>query len=264
MNKGFTLIELSIVLVIIGLLVSGILVAQSLIDSANLQSQVRQFQQLDAAVASFKSRYKAIPGDAAIAYPRFVWGAASVQASRDGIITDDNRSSDTYHMRASGVGESALFALELAILTNFTPDNCSDIGSRIPGTDPEGPRVNGENCNAIQAIYGENIAILPYAYDLDGNMPYPSNTDGNAYYLLNCTAVTNQRVDGGNCIEGYTQLQALSLDAKMDDGINNSGDIEAGTKTGGGFIRSGLINKSTPYDTDSSTPLVVIRKFGEY
>ena len=69
MNKGFTLVELSIVLVIIGLLTGGILVAQSLIDTAKIQSQIKQVQQLDIAYYGFESRYRQIPGDSNL-FPR--------------------------------------------------------------------------------------------------------------------------------------------------------------------------------------------------
>ena len=48
-KSGFTLVELSIVLVIIGLLIGGILVGQSLIESAKMNSFVRQVQQIDIA-----------------------------------------------------------------------------------------------------------------------------------------------------------------------------------------------------------------------
>lgn len=63
MKKGFTLVELSIVLVIIGLLIGGILVGQSLIDSAKIQGQIRQIQQFDIATQQFQEKYKQFPGD---------------------------------------------------------------------------------------------------------------------------------------------------------------------------------------------------------
>lgn len=64
MKKGFTLVELSIVLVIIGLLIGGILIAQSMTDAAKITAQVQQISQFDAAVMDFKSKYNYLPGDA--------------------------------------------------------------------------------------------------------------------------------------------------------------------------------------------------------
>lgn len=63
MNRGFTLIELSIVLVIIGLLVGGILVGQSLIDSAKISNFVSLISESDAAVNAFEAKYNGLPGD---------------------------------------------------------------------------------------------------------------------------------------------------------------------------------------------------------
>jgi prepilin-type N-terminal cleavage/methylation domain-containing protein len=63
MKKGFTLVELSIVLVIIGMLTGGILVAQSLIENAKIKSIVRTFEQYGIAVNTFKAKYKTLPGD---------------------------------------------------------------------------------------------------------------------------------------------------------------------------------------------------------
>lgn len=65
-TKGFTLVELSIVLVIIGLLVGGILAAMSIIDTARIIKTVKQIQQFDIAVANFKTRYNALPGDSVV------------------------------------------------------------------------------------------------------------------------------------------------------------------------------------------------------
>ena len=82
--KGFTLVELSIVLVIIGLLIGGILVGQSLIGSSKTIALVRQIQQIEAAAATFKSKYKYLPGD-----------APAYGGDGDGII-DQNTEAYTY------------------------------------------------------------------------------------------------------------------------------------------------------------------------
>ena len=63
MKKGFTLVELSIVLVIIGLLIGGILVGQSLIESAKTTATLQQLSQFDIAVSNFSTKYKQLPGD---------------------------------------------------------------------------------------------------------------------------------------------------------------------------------------------------------
>ncbi len=62
-KKGFTLVELSIVLVIIGLLIGGILVAQSMIGTARIQAFVRQIGQFDAAIANYQTKFNGLPGD---------------------------------------------------------------------------------------------------------------------------------------------------------------------------------------------------------
>lgn len=63
MKNGFTLVELSIVLVIIGLLIGGILVAQSMVSSAKVLGYVKSLQQFQVAVQNFKTTYKKEPGD---------------------------------------------------------------------------------------------------------------------------------------------------------------------------------------------------------
>ena len=61
MKRGLTLVELSIVLVIIGLLVGGILAAQSMISTAKLQKLVRDLSQYEIATNNFKLNYNYYP-----------------------------------------------------------------------------------------------------------------------------------------------------------------------------------------------------------
>ena len=65
MNKqaGFTLIELAIVLVIIGLLLGGVLRGQELINSAKVKNMARDFQNVQVYIYGYQDKYKAIPGD---------------------------------------------------------------------------------------------------------------------------------------------------------------------------------------------------------
>ncbi len=65
MNKqrGFTLIEIAIVLVIIGLLLGGVLKGQELITSARVRNLITQQDGIKAAYFGFQDRFRALPGD---------------------------------------------------------------------------------------------------------------------------------------------------------------------------------------------------------
>ncbi len=62
-QAGFTLIEIAIVLVIIGLLVGGILQGQELINTSRQKNAVRDMNSTAAAVFTYQDRYRALPGD---------------------------------------------------------------------------------------------------------------------------------------------------------------------------------------------------------
>src|SRR5262249_26026143 len=62
-QAGFTLIELSIVLVIIGLIVGGIPVGQDMIKAAEIRGIISQIQKYDSAVNTFRTKYGYVPGD---------------------------------------------------------------------------------------------------------------------------------------------------------------------------------------------------------
>lgn len=62
-QKGFTLVEIAIVLVIIGLLLGGILKGQELISNARVRNVADQVNAVKAAYFAFQDRYRALPGD---------------------------------------------------------------------------------------------------------------------------------------------------------------------------------------------------------
>lgn len=62
-QSGFTLLELSIVLVIIGLIIGGVTVGAELIRHAELKSAMKQVDELDIAITTFKLKYRYVPGD---------------------------------------------------------------------------------------------------------------------------------------------------------------------------------------------------------
>ena len=80
--QGFSLVELSIVLVILGLLTGGILAGQSLIRASELRAATAEYQRYATSIQSFRDKYMALPGDMTNA-TRF-WGSvyASGQSTR--------------------------------------------------------------------------------------------------------------------------------------------------------------------------------------
>ena len=91
-QKGFTLVELSIVLVIIGLIVGGVLVGQALVAAAKVRAQLTQLDQFDAAINTFRTKYDCIPGDCANGVGYGLPGAAG---NGNGLV-DDGASGNTW------------------------------------------------------------------------------------------------------------------------------------------------------------------------
>jgi len=88
MQKGFTLVEIAIVLVIIGLLLGGILKGQEMIIQAKVKNSISDFSGVSAAYFGYQDRYRATPGDDGGALR---WGAGA-------LVGDNNRALDgTYN-----------------------------------------------------------------------------------------------------------------------------------------------------------------------
>src|ERR1700733_3923945 len=87
-KRGFTLIELSVVLVIIGLIVGGILVGRNLVDASEVRAQITQIEKLNQAVNTFRDKFNGIPGDliltSATQFGFNTYGCDGTPAHRDG------------------------------------------------------------------------------------------------------------------------------------------------------------------------------------
>ena len=62
-QSGFTLVEIAIVLVIIGLLLGGVLKGQELINSAKVKNLINDFRSVSTFVYAYQDRFRALPGD---------------------------------------------------------------------------------------------------------------------------------------------------------------------------------------------------------
>ena len=62
-QAGFTLVEIAIVLVIIGLLLGGVLKGQELINSAKVKNFATDFRNIPLFIYGYQDKYKSLPGD---------------------------------------------------------------------------------------------------------------------------------------------------------------------------------------------------------
>ena len=69
MKQAFTLIELAIVLIILGLLAGGVLYGQNLIKAAELRAVASESEKFQAALMTFRGKYFYYPGDMPNAFP---------------------------------------------------------------------------------------------------------------------------------------------------------------------------------------------------
>jgi len=97
-SRGFTLVELSIVLVIIGLIVGGALTGKQIIKNAQITNAINAIQSYEAQFQSYVQNYGAIPGDDDKAKDRFeniFFAVASSNGTLDGSFDSQSDEDET-------------------------------------------------------------------------------------------------------------------------------------------------------------------------
>lgn len=89
-EAGFTLVEIAVVLVIIGLLLGAVLKGQELIENSRVKNAANEINSVRAAAYGYLDRYKSLPGDdgpvGTLTARGSNWAAVSVGGNRDGAI----------------------------------------------------------------------------------------------------------------------------------------------------------------------------------
>lgn len=208
LQKGFTLVELAIVLVIIGLIVSGVLVGQDLIKAAELRATTRQLTDFQVGVNTFIGKYGSIPGD----IQGDKYGLDGLAASIDGTTGDGDGNGIITETNATTVltmtGEMSTF------WSNLTTDG----KELIKGA------YNGDNCTTSESdascYVGQDMPKLPFG----GTGWAVFGESGTNYFVSGIVSgdstVTNTTVD-------FIPIDLFNIDNKIDDGVPTTGDVQA-------------------------------------
>lgn len=198
-RSGFTLVELSITLVIIGLLVGGVMVGADMIHSAATRAQIKELENYQSAINTFKLRFAGLPGDLSNATSVFLPSEWPLVANGDG----DEKLEDGASTYVNFTGEIAQFWMQLAAsrLIEGSYNTTSEVGKGFPLTKFER--------NGIAALYDNSVTLANVFYVGVKNSPNPGVDD---------------TLTPGNAL---LPEEAWKIDEKIDDGHPLYGNVRA-------------------------------------
>ncbi|MFZ4542141.1 MAG: type II secretion system protein [Rickettsiales bacterium] len=217
--SGFSLVELSIVLVILGLLVGGILMGRSLIRSSEMRAVVTEYNKYMAAVINFQDQYSELPGDMSSATS--YWGKDNTNcaghsgaAATPGTCNGNNNGRMNLSAAASQTGETYRFwqHLQLAGLIEGSFTGVAgplDVYDMIVGVNIPRSRAG----NAAWGVREYEPMIAAWSNTSMFDLQY-----GN-WLQFGADPFTD---NGGGVL---TPQEAWNLDVKMDDGMPASGSV---------------------------------------
>ncbi len=223
-QAGFTLVEIAIVLVIIGLLLGGVLKGQELINSAKVKNFATDFRNVPLFIYGYQDKFKSLPGDdSSVATTHLgtsVNGTtvvlattpASPAARGNGVIEGAwNSATETdesilfwQHVRLAGLAAGPTTAPSAAGILDFLPKNAD--GGFIGITSGANTPVNTMSGTYIVC----STSILgKYAKQLDVTLDDGNTSTGSLRAIANITAL-NTTVTGANAVASSAIVDATS------------------------------------------------------
>ncbi|PCI56917.1 MAG: hypothetical protein COB36_01195 [Alphaproteobacteria bacterium] len=210
-EKGFTLVELAIVMVIIGLLIGGILKGQEMIANAQVTATVAQIKGIDAATSTFRDQYDAFPGDMRNASTRLIDCATDPCNDGDG----DSRININVGAAGDVDDEGAFFFNQLKaaeLISGFDGSAVYNFGAALPSASMGGGYMIGH------AVTGTTL--------FTAGLLRPS------HYLV----LTGAAIDVTTTSGIATASQASRIDRKIDDGNSQTGSVVSQTACENGGV----------------------------
>lgn len=240
-NNGFSLVELSIVLVILGLLVGGIMTGQNLIHAAELRSITTEYNKYQTGINLFRDKYFSLPGDMPNA--KDFWGVADVTpatcatTASTGMETCDGDGNGEIIFSNTLGNESFRFWQHLA--------NAGLIEGTFTG-------VSTQACAATAHCAEMNINIPASKFSNAGwtigtrpaNVNRFGGEDKNAFFFGIPENFTSGRV--------ISTEDAWNLDTKMDDGRPGIGIMRTYTFSRHGNCASTDVEETAVYQLDQT------------
>lgn len=223
-SGGFTLLEISIVLVIIGLLAGATLVGRDLLKAAEIRGTVSQIEKFNVAVHTFQTKYGCLPGDCSIEQDRAFGLYAPACVGPTDQYGDGNgliEASLAYDMFPHG--EQLTFWRHLSdaglIAGQFGRGACNLVGCGETATIQGNDKI--AQCLPTAKL-GRNAHFIVYA------------DDATNYYRLVSVKTIVAAFGGYTAGPAVSPTEAYSLDTKMDDGLPNKGSVVA--RNAGGLL----------------------------
>jgi prepilin-type N-terminal cleavage/methylation domain-containing protein len=216
-EAGFTLIELSIVLVIIGLIVGGVLVGQDLIKAAEIRATIAQIEKYNTAVNTFRNKYNGIPGDLAAASASQFGLFASTSASTTGYGDGNGLIEGGASGATNFIGEPAIFFRQM-----------TDAGFIDGAYGTSGLATTGALTTSVTTTATSNGFIPPAKLGRGNSVTVGSASGINYFVITNISGIsTTGSYTVGTSGGALTPQEAYNMDKKVDDGLPGTGSIFA-------------------------------------